>query len=313
MSGAFHRDIWGRRARGAAAAGALAWTVAVAPSALAADMADLDVETYTGSGTGLLADSHIIMGRNEAILVDAQLTRADALALVDRIKDTGLKLTTIFITHADPDHYLGLQYVTQAFPDARVLSGTGTALEIARRGNDAIAYWRERLQDDVADRLVVPRQVTFPRLEIEGESIKVLPMPGSESPSPSVLWMPDRGWLFTGDLVVSEVHLRLADGRIAGWLDALRQLRHLGKITRVYPGHGEGTDVNLIVKNESYIKKFRSLSESDATAQDVYDALLALYPTYRLPFIARMSADSLAPGTGPIRAEATAKRKEEQP
>jgi glyoxylase-like metal-dependent hydrolase (beta-lactamase superfamily II) len=42
------------------------------------------------------------------VLVDAQYIDSGIAALGDLIESTGTKLTTIYVTHAHADHYLGI-------------------------------------------------------------------------------------------------------------------------------------------------------------------------------------------------------------
>ncbi|WP_223850266.1 MBL fold metallo-hydrolase [Paracoccus yeei] len=67
---------------------------------------------------GFGVSSTIIYGPQEALLVDAQFTLANAHRLVAEIFEVDRNLTQIFIGHLYPDHYLGLEVVKDAFPDA---------------------------------------------------------------------------------------------------------------------------------------------------------------------------------------------------
>ena len=50
----------------------------------------------------------LISGREEAVLVDALLTRAEAERLASWVRASGKTLTTICITHGHADHFFGL-------------------------------------------------------------------------------------------------------------------------------------------------------------------------------------------------------------
>jgi glyoxylase-like metal-dependent hydrolase (beta-lactamase superfamily II) len=56
------------------------------------------------------------------LLVDAGFTRADSHRLVAAILDSGKTLTTVFISHGDPDFYFGAEVVADAFPTATFLA-----------------------------------------------------------------------------------------------------------------------------------------------------------------------------------------------
>lgn len=60
--------------------------------------------------------SVIVMGKTDAVLIDAQWTLSSAHRVIAEIIDTGKKLTTIYLTHAHPDHYFGAGVIADAFP-----------------------------------------------------------------------------------------------------------------------------------------------------------------------------------------------------
>jgi glyoxylase-like metal-dependent hydrolase (beta-lactamase superfamily II) len=51
----------------------------------------------------------VIHGEHEALLVDTFLSDAQTAELADWIAATGKRLTTMYITHAHPDHFFGLK------------------------------------------------------------------------------------------------------------------------------------------------------------------------------------------------------------
>ena len=83
----------------------------------------LNIDVYNPGAAGVFAvSSEIISGPSEVALIDAQFQRNDAQELVKRIKATGKKLTTVYISHSDPDYYFGLDTIKAAFPQAKILA-----------------------------------------------------------------------------------------------------------------------------------------------------------------------------------------------
>ena len=58
--------------------------------------------------------SVLVSGQREAILIDAQFGKSQAEKVVDMVRASGKKLTTIYISHGDPDFYFGLDTVLAA-------------------------------------------------------------------------------------------------------------------------------------------------------------------------------------------------------
>lgn len=120
---------------------ALAGTLSLGTISLA-QTADLKLDVYNPGEKSLFpVSSEIISGDKEVVLIDAQFQKNDAEALVKRIKDTGKKLTTIYISQSDPDFYFGLEVLTKAFPDAKVIASPETIKEINKTKDGKLAYW----------------------------------------------------------------------------------------------------------------------------------------------------------------------------
>ena len=79
------------------------------------DFKVLDLDFPVGSKN---KTATLVTGESEALLVDAGFTRADGHRLVAEILDSGKTLTTVFISHGDPDFYFGAEVIADAFPDA---------------------------------------------------------------------------------------------------------------------------------------------------------------------------------------------------
>jgi len=93
----------------------------VAHAAAAQPALTLDVYN-PGTSAIFPVSSVLVSGEKEAILVDAQFGKSQAEQLVEKIRASGKQLTTIYISHGDPDYYFGLDTLTQAFPKAKVLA-----------------------------------------------------------------------------------------------------------------------------------------------------------------------------------------------
>jgi len=85
--------------------------------------APLQLQVYNpGEAAVFPVSSTLISGEREAILVDVQFSTREAAELVRMVQASGKRLTTIYISHGDPDFYFGLQTLKEAFPEARVLA-----------------------------------------------------------------------------------------------------------------------------------------------------------------------------------------------
>ncbi|MRU22588.1 MBL fold metallo-hydrolase, partial [Xylella fastidiosa subsp. multiplex] len=77
----------------------------------------------------------------DAILIDTQFSAADARQIVEKIKTSGKRLQAIYISHGDPDYYLGLDSVHAAFPEANVFATPQTIAHIQASKYAKLKLW----------------------------------------------------------------------------------------------------------------------------------------------------------------------------
>lgn len=205
---------------------------------------------------GFYASTHLIMGQTDAILIDALMLKADAKNVVKMIKFEDRKLTTILITHPHLDHYLGLDVLKEAFPDAKIVATQGTIDAIRENAAADIAYWKPTLGFSMSDTFIVPDLLEGDTLMLEGAELKVIELPAAESVHPTVVYFPAMKAVFTGDLAYSEIHPWLAENRLDAWLKNIEAIKALGPIELVFPGHGKHTDPSVLDETARYIRDF---------------------------------------------------------
>src|ERR1700754_5128470 len=102
-------------------------------------------EQIPQSGRGPLPDgstrmwspitSTLILGCQEAVLVDPPLTRVQAGEVGDWIESFGRRLGRIYITHGHGDHWFGAIPLLERFPDAVVHATKGTTELMAEQNS----------------------------------------------------------------------------------------------------------------------------------------------------------------------------------
>lgn len=208
--------------------------LAAAGSALAQP---LTLDTYNPRANAVFpVSSTLISGEKDAILVDAQFSNTEAQALVERIRASGKRLTTIFISHGDPDYYFGLDVLTRAYPEAKVLATPATVAYIEKTRAPKLAYWGPILKDSAPARTLVPAALQGNLLELEGQRIEVV----GHDPQHTSLWIPSIKAVLGGVLTSANIHLWVADAQSAearqDWLKSLDELEALQPATLI-PGH----------------------------------------------------------------------------
>lgn len=243
----------------------------------------LQVAVFNPGQSGIFAvSSELLTGAHDAVLVDAQFSTADAAKLVEMIKASGKKLTTIYISHGDPDFYFGLETLHAAFPDAQILATPQTIAHIQASKDDKLKIWGPQLGANAPKQLLVPSPLQGDTLQLEGQALKVIGLAGA-SPERTALWVPSIRTVMGGVLVDAGSHVFMADTQTPqshqAWLAALQQIKDLAP-ARVIPGHyadGAAQDLDAVDFTAGYIRAF---DEESAKAKDSTALIAAMQQRY---------------------------------
>lgn len=260
----------------------LASVLLTGPVAVAAEPLSLDVYN-PGSEAIFPVSSVVVSGQHDAILIDAQFGKAQAAQLVQRLRASGKRLTTIYISHGDPDYYFGLDTITQAFPQARVVASAATVAHIRQTMDAKLAFWGPQMGTDRPAKLLLPAVLEGNRLELEGKALVVVGLDGPQ-PERSVVWIPSIKAVVGGVVVSEHIHVWMADTQSAqshaDWLATLAAIERLQPRT-VIPGHYLGDssrNVQAVRFTADYIRAFDAEAAKAANAPELIAAMKQRYP-----------------------------------
>ncbi|GLO55596.1 MBL fold metallo-hydrolase [Pseudomonas putida] len=256
--------------------------VALTGQALAAEPLQLDVYN-PGHEAIFPVSSVIVSGEKDAVLVDAQFGKAQAEQVVERLRAGGKRLTTIYISHGDPDYYFGLDTLTQAFPQAKVVASAATVAHIRQTMDAKLAYWGPQMGADKPARLVVPAVLEGHRLTLEGQALDVVGLDGPQ-PDRSFVWIPSIKAVVGGVVVSEHIHVWMADTQSAkshtDWLGTLERIEQLAPRT-VIPGHYLGQSSRSLAAvrfTAGYIQAFDAETAKAKDAAALVAAMKKRYP-----------------------------------
>jgi glyoxylase-like metal-dependent hydrolase (beta-lactamase superfamily II) len=271
---------------------ALASLSGFAPLAQAAQPLRLEVFN-PGARSMFPVSSEIVTGQAEAVLIDAQFQRNDAEALVRKIKATGKKLTTVYISHSDPDYYFGLDVVQAAFPDAKIVATPQTVAAIQASKDGKLAHWGPILKDNAPKALVVPDALAGDSLTLEGRKIQVVGLDGlnglhGSQPERSFAWIPSLKAVVGGIPVSANIHVWVADTQTPqsrrDWIKTLDRIAALHPKT-VVPGHylpnADGSapyTVASVKFTRSYLQAFEVEAAKAKDSGELIAAMKKRYP-----------------------------------
>jgi glyoxylase-like metal-dependent hydrolase (beta-lactamase superfamily II) len=230
--------------------------------------------------------STLIMGRDDAVLVDPPLTKTQAGDVGDWIVASGRKLRQIYITHGHGDHWFGAITLVQRFPDVSVLATEGTRKLMAAQNQPQFRadFWDQVFPGQLPTGDVDVCVVNADGFELEGVRLLPIEVGHTDTDATTILHVPQTGLLVAGDAVYNGVHPYLTEsGGVTGideWLAALDIVEALRPAT-VIAGHKDrrlADDPSQIQQTRQYLTDARRLLESSDSAEAFYADMLALHP-----------------------------------
>ena len=243
----------------------------------------LSIQPFTSSEAGAWSNSYLITSESEAILFDVFMLHSDAAQIADGITKSGKALKSVMISHAHPDHFMGLDVIRERFPEAQVVSTQNVVTDIGTDGPWMFSMLQKKLGRDGPQRLVVPEVLAEPVLTIEGVKLEVVEFGEGESKHTAAVYIPGLKSLLSADLVYNQAHLYLQERHLESWLARLNELETFAKdrVATIHPGHGKAAGLELIGQTRSYLHDFAEAIES-GDAKTAEQQVLAKYPEYHV-------------------------------
>ncbi|MEY9876240.1 cyclase [Streptacidiphilus sp. MAP12-33] len=215
-------------------------------------------------GGWCLNNAGLIVDGGAAVLVDTAATERRARALAAAVGELAPSGPDFLVnTHFHGDHTFGNAYFK---PRAVIV-----AHEHCRRDHLAAGHGLRGLWPDVewGETPIVGADVTYAgesaALYAGGRTITLLHPGTAHTEGDTVVWLPDDGVLFAGDVLWSDTTPFCLMGSVTGSLAVIDRLRALGAET-VVPGHGPVGGPELLDRTESYLSWLLELARSGLEA-----------------------------------------------
>lgn len=204
-------------------------------------------------GSWWINNTGFLVGRRGVISVDSCSTESRTLAYREAIRSvTDRPITTLVNTHHHGDHTFG----NFAFPEATVVGHEQTRELILAEGIPGYLNlaWTKVDWGDLEVRppfLTYTEGVTVYSDELRCE-VRHLGVP-AHTTNDSIVWIPERSLLFSGDLVFNGGTPFVMMGSVTGSIAALDELKTLGAET-IVPGHGGVCGPEAIDRVQGYLR-----------------------------------------------------------
>jgi glyoxylase-like metal-dependent hydrolase (beta-lactamase superfamily II) len=245
---------------------------------------DLKLQVYNASENSFGVASVLVSGKTDAVLIDAQFTLADAEKVASEIKASGKKLTTIYVSHADPDYYFGLEIFKKHFPEVTAYATPATIEHIKATAQKKLEVWGVRLGKNITSNVILPQVLKGNSIELEGQQLEIIGL--DEFPKRTFVWIPSIKAVVGGiNVFGTTFHLWMADAQTTearkNWITVLDKISAL-KPEIVIPAHANSNspfDITAINHTKSYIQFYEETLKTNKTSETLIAALKAKYPT----------------------------------
>ena len=255
------------------------------PSAFASAQHGFSINVFTSPDDQFWANSVIIEGAREVMLVDAQLTKTNAERVLQEIRETKKPLSIIYITHEHADHFLGLEVFKEAYPGVRIIANSAVTDRINKVYQEKVDKWKKILGSGATSSVVAIEKFDGNFIEFENSKIELLKDVQGDTDENTMLWIPGQRVLIAGDVLFNNMHVYTAetDCKARGkWLASINRVREL-KPSAVIPGHSKvGAPLNAssaVDFTENYLLVFDEELTKAKDSDSLINAMKERFPS----------------------------------
>ena len=237
---------------------------------------------------GFEVASVVVMGKNDAVLIDAQWTLSSVHHLIAEILETGKKLTTIYLTHAHPDHYFGAGTIAEAFPEARVVAIPSEAEMINAQFFGKLETWEKVIgAHNICRKTVHVEPLTEDYIELEGERLEIISKVIGDMRYNTMVWIPSIKTLYASDVLFNQAHpftCELTAEERRQWVGEIDKIETMGAEV-IIPGHqrpGMPFDRSSLDFTREYLLATEEELARTDTVADFYYAMAERFPRAHL-------------------------------
>jgi glyoxylase-like metal-dependent hydrolase (beta-lactamase superfamily II) len=227
----------------------------------------------------------LLYGAEDAVLVDTFTSIGQNAELVDWVRAFERNLTYLYITHGHGDHFFGITQLLEAFPTARAVGTGGTVAAAHAQIEPAFidSFWGTLFPGQIPQPLVSPEVLDGNLIELEGHRLEIVEAGFTDTADTTALWVPDLRLMIAGDVAYNDTHQYTAETTSESreaWARAAEKLAAY-KPVAVIAGHKKPDrpdDPAILAETAAYLRDFNRLAAASNTPEELYAAMLELYP-----------------------------------
>lgn len=257
-----------------------------------------DKGARTAENEGLNANLGLVVTPAGAVLIDSGATYQSARQIHEAVKKvTAQPVRWVFNTGSQDHRWLGNGYF--AGQGAEVIAHANAEADMRNRSNDQLQGLKAVLGAK-ADGTVPTLPTRWlqghdERLELGGVVFEFRHRGGAHTPGDTMVWLPQKHALFSGDVVYVERLLGvLPVSNTRRWLETFAVVEQLNPRV-IVPGHGSVTDLATAkADTQAYLQALRG--HMGPAVRDMTDISQAVRSFDAEPFMRLLNAAELMPG-----------------
>ena len=215
-------------------------------------------EPVKSSNGGAIANSYWIKTAKHWVVIDTGPTydyAKQAHTAMKKIADLPIKL--VFNTHFHDDHWMGNSYYKELH--VPIYATKIQANEFKPGGTSRVLKLLKK--EDLTKTKIVPIDKIIDKnltIEVDGTTLSVIKLDKpAHSPEDFMVYLKERGVLFTGDLLMSERLTSIRHGSVEGSLAAIKLIEKINP--KVYAnGHGKYIDATGLKETKGYLEQLKA-------------------------------------------------------
>lgn len=187
------------------------------------------------------ANAGIIIGQDGILVVDTLVSAKEGERLLHDIRKVSDKPVKYVVnTHSHLDHAFGNCVFEKL--GALIISHEADLVFLEKMGETTLkkaAAFGLTPEDMAGTRIAYPRVTFSERLTIDlgGETVELVHSAPSHTEGSTLVYLPAKKLLFSGDILFTDFHPFLADGDISGWTKTIDVMLGMN-VEKIVPGHG---------------------------------------------------------------------------